>query len=165
MELEPGPRVGAQGADRAAVHRGDPRGDGQAEAGATPFVPSGTEAVEEPLRPLRGQAGSVIGDGEGPRVAGDAGGEGDGAAARAVPHRVVEEVGGDLGEAGTVAGDDEVAGLDVGDERDVPALEGGLADGVVEQVTDADPAGGERDSPAVGPGEVEQVGDERAEAL
>ena len=150
MELEPGPGVGVQGADRAAVHRGDPRGDGQAEAGATPFVPAGTEAVEEPLGPLGGQAGALVGDGEGPRVVGGAGGERDGAAGWTVSHGVVEEVGGHLGQSVAVTRDGEVGGLDVDDEGDVATLERCFGDGVVEQLAHADPTGGEGDPTTVG---------------
>ena len=146
------------------MHVRDPGGDRQTEAGATPFVRPLTEAVEEALGPLGGEPGALVGDGERPLVAVGACGHRHGAAGRAVPDRVVEEVGGDLGEAGPVAGDGEVGGLDVGDDGDVPAVEGGLARGGVEELGDVD--GGRREGDAaVGAGEVEQVGDERAEAF
>ena len=100
---------GRQGGDDAAVQLADPARDGQAEPGAAGVVAAGAEPVEDPLHAVGRDAGAVVADLEPPGVVADAAGDHPHLSpGRAVPHRVVDEVGDELGEPGRVGDHGEV---------------------------------------------------------
>ena len=142
----PGALLGALGVDEldgAAVQVGDPARDGEAEPGAAAAVVrcERPERLEDPLAVRRRDARPLVLHLEPPGSAGPGGGDGDGAAGRAVAGGVVEQVGDELAQPRRIGLDDEVHGLDPGGVPDVAAADPGLGDGGLEQLADRDGLG------------------------
>ena len=157
---------GGQRRDDAAVQLADPARDGQAEPGAAGVVAAGAEPVEDPLHAVGRDAGAVVADLEPPGVLADAAGDDPHLSpGRAVPHRVVDEVGDELGEPGRVGDHGEVGRVRLVDHAHRPAADQGLRDPVAQQVTDLHLGEAQRRRPGVDPRQVEQVADEGAEPL
>ena len=110
-------------------------------------------------------AGALVGDHEPPAVRPvGSGAHGDAAAGRAVPVGVVEQVGEHLRETGGVGRDVQVGGH-VDDVDGAAPGDAGLRHGALDELADVDRGQRERRAAAVDAAEVEQVADERAEAL
>ena len=161
-----GPGVGRLRGDRSAVQLAHPSRDGQSEAGAAGRVGSGAEPFEDALGVLGGDARSLVADLEPPggRVH-RPGADQHLTVGRAVPDRVVDEVDHQLGEPGGVAHHGEVLGMGLAAHRDGARADRGLRRGCLHQVGDAHLGDGQGRHPGVQAGEVEQVGDQRAESL
>jgi hypothetical protein len=160
-------RLGLDEVDGAAVQVGDPASDGEAEAGATAAL--GLCERPEPLEhaiPVGGRdTGALVGDLEPPAGARLLGADPHHATGRAVPRRVVEQVGDQLVQSRRVGRGRQrrrchayvVAHLTAADPR--------LGDRAFQQVYDGDLGGRQLRLPGVHAGEVEQVGGEGADPL
>ena len=162
-------RLAGFGVDVAAVQVDDPAGDGEAEAGAAVARRARrvepVEALEDAGRVGFGDAGALVEDLDHDAAVVAAGAHLDGAAARGVAHRVLEQVGDDLVHALGVAVGGEVAGLDVHRDRDGGLVQLLLAHRVLEQRLDAELGALERHRARLEPGQVEELLHEPAEPL
>ena len=144
----------------------DPARDRQPEAGTAGRVPAGAEPVEDPLDAVGGDAGAVVADLEPPGVVVHAAGDHPHLALwRAVPHRVVDEVGDELREAAGVGGHGEVGRVGLVPHQHRPSADRGLRHPRAEQLADPHLGQGQWRRAGVDPGEVEQVADQGAEPL
>ncbi|GIH26211.1 hypothetical protein Aph01nite_45210 [Acrocarpospora phusangensis] len=155
-------------ADGALVEFDDLLGDGQAETGASGVggaagVEAG-ETLEDAGAFADGDAGAFVVDGDLDAGSGSPASQADGAAGGAVPYGVVEEVGEDLGEQGGV-GFEVQAGGDVAVDGDVVAGQAGFAGGLAAEGAEVERLGLDRAGAGVEPGQVEELGDQAAEAL
>jgi len=159
--------LGVGEADRAAVEVGDPPGDREAEAGpATAFGRAESpEWLEDPLAVFRRDAGPLVVHLQLVAVTDPCCPDHDGAASRAVPRRVVEQVGHELPQAGGVGPEDEVGGVDTHVVLHRATEYPCLGDGVIEQRPDRDGLRSDRCLSGVDAGEVEQVLHETAHPL
>src|SRR6266511_2238671 len=172
-ESDPDPAAGGgpvDDGDAAAVQLHHPVRDGQAQAGAA-AVPGGALAPGEPLEhpgALVGRdPGTLVGDVEDQVLGLPAGGDGDGAAGGAVPGGVVEQVRDHLVQPARVGDGLARFGVDAeahvatgrtGGDLGLPyrhRQEPGHVEGLQVQ----------RYHPGLDPGQVEQLGDQPAEAL
>ena len=157
---------GRQRGDGAAVQLADPARDRQTEAGAARGVATGAEPVEDPLHAVGGDAGAVVVDLEPPGVVVDGASDHPHLTlGRAVPHRVVDQVGDELGEPGRVGDHDQVGRVGLVAHQHRPPIDEGLRHGRPEQLTDPHLGEGQRCGSGVDAGQVEQVADQGAEPL
>ncbi len=118
-------------ADRAAVQVGHPACDRETQAGsASARTAEGAEPLEDALPVGRVDPGALVVHLEREPAVLLRRHEPDRAAGRAVPRRVVEQVGHELPEPGRVGVDDELGRLDQQGEVDVPADHPRLGDGL-----------------------------------
>ena len=159
--------LGVGEADRSVVQVGDPAGDREAQTGpaTTVDVAEGPEPFEGTLTVRRRDAGALVGDLQLPAIVDDSGSDRHRCARRAVPGRVVQQVGDQLAQAGGVALDGEVGRAYVYDVADVATADPGLGHGGLQQRPDLDGLAGERRLAGVDPREVEQIGDQARHPL
>ena len=143
---------------------GDPASDGEAQSGAAATIVRGErpERLERPLPVGRGDTRALVVHVEEVMVALPGRRDRDRAAGRAVPRRVVEEVGDELPEPGRVGVDDEVRGVDLYVVLDLAAEHPRLGDGVVEQRPDVHGLRAERRLPGVHARKIEKILDKFA---
>ena len=160
------PRHRVDQTDPPPVQIGHPACDREPEPGAAAGgVLQRAEPHEDPLAVLRRDPGTVVGHLEPDHVAYLAGPDAYDAALRAVPGRVVEQVGQQLVQPRPVGIDDEIGWLDPYVERHRSHPRPRLRDGVIHQRGDRHRAAVQRDHAGVDPGEVEQVADQVAQSL